>query len=351
MMAVFGVVAQLALTSGLLVSPEISHFPGPYFDSVGRERMQRRVMEIWPGPSAIVKLWESGRLRKEGRIIVLVGAAAYHDRQLLPIYRKGITLPDSRVRQAAAYGYRDLIGDDLPNLAGGIDPWSGHKFGREMDRIAQTLEKHTLVEIWLEATLKNEGKRFPGFRGFVPERHAPDCLRSVERLMRIEDLGDLVAAYQLSEDQTTRLGLLRLIEALSLERFVAERGPTARGWGPEVYGQAMAKLDTAIEGWTRSGCEINGEHVVRSNMATMGAKVPGISSQEACWVWLNVLKAGDPGWRATASRQLYECGGPYIELSVLSVGSAENEARLDRLLGWYQLTPQSRARKPSPPPR
>lgn len=349
-MAMVVVAAQAALTSGLLYSPEISHFPGPYFDATGKEQMQRRVMEAWPGPSAVLKLWDSGRLRREGRIIVLVGAAAYHDPQLLPMYRTGMTLPDDRVRQAAAYGYRDLIGDRLPNLAGEIGTWDGHRFAREMDRVDETLQKHTLVVMWLDAMLRSEGKRFPGCRSFALERTARDCLDAVERLMRIEDLGDLVVAYQTSEDQTTRLGLVRLIEALSLSRFVVGRGPANKGWGPGVYEQAMAGLDAAIEHWMTAGCRVDGERVVLQNMAAMGARVPALSSPETCWVWLNVLRAGDAGWRATAAKQLYECGGPWIELSVLQAESADNLARRDQILGWYQLTPQSRPRPPNPTP-
>ena len=351
MVSIIGMAAQVALTSGLLYSPEISHFPGAFFDTNAKEQMQRRVMESWPGPSAMVKLWGSGRLRREGRIIVLVGAAAYHDPRLLPIYRDGITLPDERVRQAAAYGYRDLIGDGLPNLAGDIGTWDAHKFGIEMDRVAQTLEKHTLVVMWLNAMLSNEDKRYPDFRSFSPRRNVRDCLQSVERLMRIEDLGDLVVAFELSEDQTTRLGLLRLIEALSLSRFVIGRAPANKGWGPDVYEQAMAGLDGAIEQWRRSDCRVDGERVVLSNLAGMGARVPGIARSDACWVWLNVLRGGDPGWRATAARQLYDCGGPWIELSVLQAESAENLARRDQLLDWYQLTPKALARKPAPPPK
>lgn len=349
-MAVVAVVAQVALTSGILYSPEISHFPGAYFDSHGKDQMQRRVMESWPGPTEIVRLWEAGRLRTQGRIIALVGAAVYHDPQLLPIYRKGMTLPNERVRLAAAYGYRDLIGDSVPNLANGIDEWYGHRFALEMDRVGQTLEKHSLVVMWLDAMLRNERKRYPGFRSFAPERSARDCLMSVERLMRIEDLGDLVVAYQVSDDQTVRLGLLRLIGALSLSRFEVRRGPANKGWGPESYDQALTGLDGAIEHWNRSACGVDGERVVLSNLASMGARVPSISSPEACSVWLNVLRAGDPGWRATAAKQLYDCGGPWIELSVLQAESVDNLARRDRLFGWYQLIPTSRPKTPGPPP-
>jgi hypothetical protein len=344
------VAAQAYLTSGLLYSPEISRFPSPYFDAEGRVRMQSRVMERWPGPAAVIELWERGKLRREGRIIVLVGAAAYHDPQLLPLYRRCIAYPGERTRQAAAYGYRDLIGDSVPNLAVELDDWTRHRFAFEMDRVAQTLQRHTLVQMWLQALLRTEDKRLPDFRSFAPERTAAECLKSVERLMRIEDLDDLTTAYQISEDRITKLGLLRLIEALSLSRFVIRPGTAEKGWGPNVYEQAMAGLDSAIEHWRRRGCRIDGERVVLENLAGMGAEVPGISAPEACWVWLNVLRGGDPGWRATAAKQLYDCGGPWIELSVLQAESADNLARRDRLLEWYRLTPGSRPRRPAPPP-
>ena len=62
------------------------------------------------------------------------------------------------------------------------------------------------------------------------------------------------------------------------------------------------------------------------------------------------LQRGLPAWWMLASRRLYDCGGPWIELSTLNRDRAETQERRQRLLGWYSpprpkvspLTPRSR---------
>ena len=121
--------AQLALGSAVLHASEVSHFPGSYFDSSGRPQLQARVLQSWPGPATLVEQWRSAALESPQRLAILLGAPVHHDPSLLPLYREAIQSETPRVRQAAAYGYHDLIGDRLPDVKSGVS-------GREAVRLA-----------------------------------------------------------------------------------------------------------------------------------------------------------------------------------------------------------------------
>ena len=50
-------IAAVVVAATNFISPEVSHFPGLYFDTEGKPTLQRRAMERWPGPTQIVESW------------------------------------------------------------------------------------------------------------------------------------------------------------------------------------------------------------------------------------------------------------------------------------------------------
>jgi hypothetical protein len=331
--------AQLVLGAAVLHSSEVKHFPGSYFDSTGRPQLQTRVLQSWPGPSTIAEMWRPGEVDTPQRMAILLGAPVHHDPLLLPLYREAIQSESPRIRQAAAYGYHDLIGDRLPDVRSGVSARAAARLGAEMAVLADTLRRHPLVAMWLHALLQAEGRGLPSFDGLAPQRSANDCLRAVDTLMSFEDLDLLVQAYQLSERRSTRIALMRLIEGLTLSRFVPRSVGSTKAWGPEVYDRGMIELDAAIATWQRDGCTLDGDRVLAANLAAMGVGVDDPRGPGACAYWQNVLRAGDSGWWAMAARQLYVCGGPWREMSVLQPESDLMRERRLELMRWFRLDP------------
>ena len=328
---------QLALGAGVLNSGEVRFFPGTYFDDVARDRLQARAMVRWPGPSGLRVLWRDGGLNESQRIALLLGAAAHHDGSLLELYREAVLSESQRLRQAAAYGYRDLIGDQLPNVAPGVDDEAAERLAAEVDAVRSTVQSHSLVEMWLQAALAGEGRTMPGYRGILHRRPPDACLRAVDRLMGPEDLEALVRAWRISRETSSRIALLKLIEALTLNQFIVMPLGDRKGWGTEVYEDGMDLLDEWIDEWVDRRCDLDYGRAVSASLAKMGAVGVDPLHPEACAVWERVLAQGDPRWWAVAARRLYECGGPWMELSVLQAPSKENRSRRDFLVNWFGL--------------
>jgi hypothetical protein len=329
----------LVVGSAVLHASEVKHFPGSYFDSSERPQLQARVLQSWPGPSTLVGQWRSATLETPQRLAILLGAPVHHDPSLLPLYREAIQSETPRIRQAAAYGFHDLIGDRLPDVRSGVSGREAARLVAEMDVLADTLRRHPLVAMWLHALLQSEGRGLPSFDAAAPQRSANDCLRAVDTLMSFDDLDLLVQAYQLSGRRPTRIALMRLIEGLTLSRFVPRSVGSTKAWGPEVYDRGMIELDAAIATWQRDGCTLDGDRVVAASLTAMGAEVEDPRGPGACAYWQNVLRAGDSGWWAVAARQLYVCGGLWRELSVLQPESELMRERRLELLRWFRLDP------------
>jgi hypothetical protein len=206
-----------------------------------------------------------------------------------------------------------------------------------MDRVAATLQRHPLIELWVNALLNTEGRSLGGYRGLVPDRAPTDCAFAIESIMRPEDLDLLVRAYQAAENRTTRITLMRFIEGLTLERFVVVPKGSGRSWGPEVYDRGFDALDAAIRRWTASGCVVDFQRVVSEQLAKMGLEGVDPLDPGSCEVWQRVLAGGDPGWWPLAARRLYECGGPWVPLSVVWAESDANRDARNSLLKWYGL--------------
>jgi hypothetical protein len=174
-------------------------------------------------------------------------------------------------------------------------------------------------------------------------------MRAIERVRVPDDLELLVTAYQLSTDVSTRLGLLRLLEGLTLSRFVEKPRTGYLPWGSEVYERALGALDAAIEGWRSRRCRIEYQRVVSQSLNQLGAVGVDPLHPDACHVWGLILLEGDPRWWATAAHHLYRCGAPWQELSVLQAESEANLQRRDQLVRWLRLRDRQRPAKPAAP--
>jgi hypothetical protein len=335
-----------AMVSASVVSSDaVRYFPGSYFDSREKLELQRRAMDRWPGPSGLIELWSSDELDEEDRVALLLGAAAHHDPRLLRMYRAAVTSDSQRLRQAGAYGYHDLLADRLPDVSRGVDDAASETLSAEIRAVYWTLRRSSLVEMWLQALLANEGLGLPGYRGVVPERSPGRCLRAVDRLMASEDLQLLVTAYQISRELDHRIGLMRLIEGLSLSRLVVKPKGERQAWGPEIYESALRDLDARIERWTNRRCRVSFRRVVSANLAALGAVGVDPLHPDSCYVWGQILLTGEPEWWAIAARRLYACGGRYSELSVLRASSPENRERRDSLVKWHRLDSRGSRRR------
>jgi hypothetical protein len=331
-------------------APEVSHFPDSYFDAKAKAGLQRRAMETWPGPSQIVDLWQSGELTLKQKTAILLGASASHDPVLLPLYLEAVTAKNHRLRMAAAYGYRDLLGDALPDLARGVDLESARLLAAEMEAVKLTLRDRPLVEFWLQSVLMSEGKSMPGWRGVVIRRSPGIGLQAVEKVLNFEDFAFLATAYRRAEKTGTRVGLMKLLEAITLQRFFSKPTDTRAGWGSKDIDEAFQATDEFLDYWIDRRCTTDPGVILSSSMSTMGASGVRPLAPESYEVWLRVLKDGAPTWQMMAARQLYDLGGRWAQGSVFQVESQSERAARDQLLLWYRLLPAHILQRGDPNP-
>ena len=168
--------------------------------------------------------------------------------------------------------------------------------------------------------------------------------------MDVEDLDLLVRSYRLVKGRRARINLLKLVEGVSLSRFIVRPSIDKKGWGSYVYDDGLASLDAAIRKWSRGGCTIDGGAVVRGNLGVVDSRDGDPLASEARDLWLEILKGGNSRWWMFAAKRLYACGGPWYELAVLDPESQQNVSERDALLKWYSAPPPRRQpRKPYQP--
>lgn len=328
---------MVSLLGASVVSSEaVRWFPGDYFNSQARATFHAEVMESWPGPGQLMQLWEKGDLDEADQTGLLLGGAAFHDPALLPAYREAVMSPSPRVRQAAVFGYRDLLGDSLPDVSGGISDENAALLGDEMGWMIETIARRSMLEVWLQALLAHEGRGLPEWRGVTLQRQPDVSLRAIERLVYVEDLDILLEAYDMSEVFNVRINLLKLVEALTLSRFIVMPEGSKGAWGRQVFVNAMKGLAGARQRWSAGSCTVDGDAVLERNLKAMGVTGIDSRSEEGCQVWVNVLERGDRRWWMLASRRLYACGGPWLEISALSPNGPRDQERQTRLLKWFQ---------------
>ncbi|MCK5375953.1 MAG: hypothetical protein KAJ97_02660 [Acidobacteria bacterium] len=349
-MAMTAIVVAATMSASVLSSGQVQFFPGSYFDTRVRVPLQRTVMERWPGPGELLRMWREEELSEKQRLALLLGGAVHHDPMLLPTYREAIASDSQRLRQGAAYGFRDLLADLRPNVTGGVDDEAARKLGEEMDAVAQTLRQESLLALWLQAALANEGASLPGWQGVVLQRSSRSCFRAAERVAGVADLELLATAYRISRDRYNRIALMQLIEGVSLSRFVVKPSGEGKGWGPQIYTNGLNDLDSALRRWSRGGCSVDGEAVLRENLRKMGIEGVDPLAPEGCGLWRGVLARGLPAWWMLAARRLYACGGPWFELSTLDRDKERTRELRERMLAWYK-PPRPKAPRPTRRPR
>lgn len=332
-------IVAMVVAAANFVSPEVSHFPNSYFEAGAKPILQRRAMEKWPGPSQLVEMWHAGEFNGREKMAVLLGASAWHDPILLPLYRESITSSNARMRMVAAYGYRDLLADGLPNVTSGVDPESAQRLAAEMDAVAETLRTRPLVEFWLQAALAADGGSMPGWRGVVLQRPRGACLRAVEQVMEFDDFSYLTTAYRAAEKRGTRLGLLRLLEAVTLQEFLVIPSGDRATWGATNMDEALGALDAYLALWVDRRCTIDPEPILESSAVALGAKGVDPLAPNSYHFWLLLLKQGTSSQRVMAARRLYQLGGRWSTLSLFQSGSPEQVAAVDEILAWYQILP------------
>jgi len=283
-----------------------------------------------------MRLWWDGELSEEQRVALLLGGAAYHDPVMLPAFRAALKSDSQRLRQAAIYGFRDLIGDRPPNVDVTIDEELSKAIEGEMRWVQRTIGRHSLLAMWLQSALVQEGASLPDYVGVRMIRSPIDCFRAAERLFDVGDLDLLVTAYEHSQNTGSRLALLKLIEAASMSRFL--RIPEGRntGWGPEVYEAALRNLDGMVRRWKSRNCKLDGEAILYQNLRSLGANTTDPLGPNSVRLWLALLKGKNSRWWALAARRLYATGGPWYELSVLRPDTEDNKRLRDELSTWYR---------------
>ena len=331
-------------------APEVSYFPSSYFEAEAKVRLQRRAMEKWPGPSQIVDLWQSSDLTRRQKTAILLGASASHDPVLLPLYREAITSTNGRLRMAAAYGYRDLLGDALPDVAGGVDLESAEQLAREIEVVTRTLRERPLVEFWLQGVLMSEGASMPGWQGVVLRRPQGTCFRAVEKVLNFHDFSYLATAYRLAVQRSTRISLVKLLEAITLQKFLIKPIGSRTGWGAKDIDKAFQATDAFLDYWIDSRCITDPSVILSSSLKTMGASGVRPLAPESYDIWLRVLKDGAVPWHMMAARQLYDLGGRWSQLSVFQAESKSQIAARDQLIVWYRLLPAHILNRGKPKP-
>jgi hypothetical protein len=343
------IVAMLLATTNF-VSPEVSYFPGSFFEAKAKAHLQQRVMDSWPGPSQIVDQWQTGDLVMQEKMAILLGMSASHDPVLLPLYREAVMSDNGRIRMAATYGYRELLGDALPNVAGGVDLESARQLAAEMDAVAGTLRERPLVEFWLQSVLMDDGTSMPGWRGAVVRRPKGVGLRAVERVLSFDDFKYLATAYRIAQGEDTRVSLIRLLEAITLREFLIIPTNERAGWGSKHINEAFEAADAYVDYWIDVRCTTDPNAVLAASMNAMGVRgVPPLDPRLYDF-WLHVLKNGAGPWHMMAARQLYDLGGRWSQLSVLQADSPLQIATRDELILWYRLLPAHILNRGNPRP-
>lgn len=331
---------MLAGVAQVLSAPGVEEFPGPRFDGTAQATLEERVLTVWPGPSGLLSLWQTGALDEGEQVALLVGGAFFHDPQLLPAYLEGIASPAPRVRSAALFGYRELLADEPPILDGGVSPEAAVATLEEMQEVVGTLHRHTLVGLWIAALLATEEVSMPGWSGVVLHRQPRVCYEALDRLLWSEDLDQVLVAYDLVEDPRLLGPLVPFVEGMALERFPIRPWQADRRWSRQIYEEA----DHAVREWRDTRCREGRAWPAEARLASLSPTPGHPMSASACEAWLEVLVRGRASWWPMAVRQLYRCGAPPLFVPMLRGEGPETREVRKRFLGWYGIAEPARRR-------
>ncbi|MCP4898102.1 MAG: hypothetical protein GY906_14110 [bacterium] len=316
------------LAGQVRVLPGIDHFPSPYFDKYVRQTLQQRTLRHGYGPTSILRVWEAQDLSEDEQISILVGSAAFHDPSLLKIYMHAMKNPSQRVRQAAAYGYRDLIGDRIPDATGDINKDVARRLLQEMDRVRRTLVRVPLASFWLDSVLAHNEQVMPGHLGISLSRSLDDALWSLGRIVTPEDANLLVAAYPLAG--AGKGGIRDLLERLMLKQWMVIPHQTGRqGWSPQRVGETARRRG---DRWVTSLCAVDYESELKKSFAGIGVTDIEPTSGSACPIWFGILNEPRSEWWPTAARFLYRCDFPPSTLMEATKSPEDLEKAKERLV-------------------
>jgi len=332
--------AGAAAAGRLPIPAVVRYFPGDYFDQTGQRVLSRVVLVRWPGVPGLAARYRSGKLPPERRVGILLGGASFHDPRLLPIYIEGLADADARVRQAAAYGFQTLLGEDPPDVRRGIDEAEAAALADKVKRMAGILRVQPLVDYWLGQLASSEKPVGTLSARGRAERLRGRSLRALDRILMPEDLPEVLAAYQGAGSEEQKMMLLPLIESLTCRRFVFKPTNPRKGWGPAVYRLAVEDVDR----WLAPRTDLSAGAVLQDSLAGFGMRGIDPLGPEACGVWLEVLRRGESVQWPMAGRQLYRCGGPPVKISILRPGLKRAKTRRRSLLRWYGFDNRGRRR-------
>jgi hypothetical protein len=215
-----------------------------------------------------------------------------------------------------------------------VDAASARELAREMEAVAATLRRHSLVELWLSALLANEGRGMPGWSGVVLRRPAAVSSRALDQLLLPEDVDQVLAAWEVAEEPQTRSSLMTLAGGLALELFMAPSRVQGKGWTADRPRDAERRL----RAWLEHRCRSDSSELLAARLSAAVGVAVSPHGAGACLAWEEVLLRGQPSWWAAAARELYRCGGPPVALSILRPETQENKERRAFLLGWFGIT-------------
>jgi hypothetical protein len=310
----------------------VDAFPAAHFTQDHAWRVCRQALTVWPGPTGLVQEWQSGKLKERQKVALLLGGAAFHNRQLIPVYMEAVRDPAQRVRKAAAYGFRALIGDLPPPVTSRINDQQAELLRGEMAAMYTTLCRHPLVTMWLASALHAEGTTWPGWSGVLLHRRPIYCFQAIEKVVEPEDLDHLLVAFYMFENDQHRTSMARLIEGVTLQKLF-KKPKIGQGWGPELYAEAVAKL----EAWAAASCGQDYEQRLTASVEALGVHGVEPLHPDACGMWQQILLKGEPSWWLLASKQLYLCGAPVADISILRAESKESKQQREMLIEFYGL--------------
>ncbi len=329
----FVVILTCALAAGLALPPPpsaVTYFPGDYYATKGRFAVERQVLETWPGPTAMSRLLALQGLTEDQKVALLLGAGAFHDPQLLPAYRAALGDPSPKVRKAAVFGYRVLLGD-VPPVEPDVRPEAVLRVRKEMRIVGWALRRESLVRVWLDSLLAPDGVSLSAHKGLVFERPEKACALALDRLVEPEDISLVAEAYRRAEGRSRRVLLLRFLESLGMRKMIKKPKGVRVGWGDEIYVQALERGDALVARL----CNTDVHRFLRSRLATAGARGVDPESPEAAFVWIAVLDKMPESWWGVANRMLARSGAPWEFISLYEPESKSSKAARDRLLQFY----------------
>lgn len=175
------------------------------------------------------------------------------------------------------------------------------------------------------------------------------CLGAVEKIVVFDDFRFLAAAYRISERQSTRLGLLKLLEVVTLQEFYSRPTDAKVGWGTKDMESAFTAADEFLAVWLDQRCISDAAVILDASLTAKGAHGVDPWGSNSWGLWLQLLKQGTPGWRMMAARRLYELGGRWSNLSMFQAESKAQKKERDGLVEWYRLLPAHLLYRKDPP--